>query len=84
MTAAQEAAALRTLARALLLIEERVGSLGAHMRTSDDTADVLASAGIKLAVLIDALELQAEMMAPTSAFSLAQLDLGLSVRAVRL
>ena len=83
MTPSTEAAELRALARALGPIEERVGSMAASPRTSDDTQDVLSRVGITLAGIIDALELQAEMMSPTAVFTVAQMDAGLSVQAVR-
>ena len=83
MIPATDAADLRTLARELSPIEDRVGSMASSPRTSDDTQDVLSRVGIALAGIIDALELQAEMLSPTAVFTLAQLDHGLSVQAVQ-
>lgn len=63
MNARREAMELRDLADALLAIEERARSLR-RLPVSDDTEDMLDRIAGRLAQDADALQLQADMLAP--------------------
>ena len=83
MTPTQEARALRTLAAALALVENRMGALGHRRDISEDTSDLLALEGSRLAGAAYALELQAEMLDPTPCRTIAQLNAGKCVPVIK-